>query len=364
MRNLSSILILFLLFSLVFSAIFAPLSTNAGLLSFLSNGEAKASPATEPSAENSQNIALLQANAFSAPTIKDKEDESKSSVSTDGIISDNALRPTVGAFKSIGGADGSIEFSPDDISIYVVRKGDTLSQIASMYSVSTNTILWANDMKKSDKIKEGDLLFILPVSGVKHIVGKGESLNSIAKKYKVDTTVITGFNGISADTKLAVGDELIIPDAQMPSDDVAPKPRTSSTPNYASSSLKNISGYFINPVPGLTRRSQNLHGPGNRGVDLAAPTGTKILASASGKVLLARTGYNGGYGSMVIIEHLNGTKTLYAHMSKIGTTTGAVVVQGEVIGYVGSTGRSTGPHLHFEVFNAKNPGSDWSWKPF
>ncbi|MFA5827200.1 MAG: M23 family metallopeptidase, partial [Candidatus Paceibacterota bacterium] len=119
---------------------------------------------------------------------------------------------------------------------------------------------------------------------------------------------------------------------------------------------RNVAGYFINPVPAYARRSQGLHGPGNRGVDLAAPTGTPILASASGTVLLARKGWNGAYGNMIIINHPNGTKTLYAHLSKIATSTGDYVSQGEVIGYVGSTGRSTGPHLHFEVFNARNPG--------
>ena len=108
-------------------------------------------------------------------------------------------------------------------------------------------------------------------------------------------------------------------------------------------------------------KTQGLHGPGKRGIDIGAPTGTPIYASASGTVLLARTGWNGGYGNMVIIQHPNGTKTLYGHMSKLGARTGANVSRGEVIGYVGSTGRSTGPHVHFEVFNARNPGADWSW---
>ncbi|KKS58388.1 MAG: Peptidoglycan-binding LysM [Candidatus Nomurabacteria bacterium GW2011_GWF1_42_40] len=145
----------------------------------------------------------------------------------------------------------------------------------------------------------------------------------------------------------------------MPTDDIP-----SSTPkksNTIQSTLKNIAGYFINPVPEFKRKSQGLHGPGMRGIDLAAPTGTRILASAPGTVIFARLGYNGGYGNMVTIQHPNGTKTLYAHMSRIATKVGARVERGELIGYVGSTGRSTGPHLHFEVFGARNPGADWSW---
>ena len=95
--------------------------------------------------------------------------------------------------------------------------------------------------------------------------------------------------------------------------------------------------------------------PGHKGVDLAAPTGTQIHAAAAGKVLIARNGYNGGFGNYVVIQHPNGTKTLYAHMSRLGTSTGAQVEQSSVIAYVGSTGRSTGPHLHFEVLGGKNP---------
>ena len=137
---------------------------------------------------------------------------------------------------------------------------------------------------------------------------------------------------------------------------------------YATHPIKDVAGYFINPVP-TGRKTQGLHGPGHRGIDIGAPTGSPIYASASGKVLAVKTGCKlgqtrcgGGYGNMVIVQHPNGTKTLYAHMSKVGTYNGAQVKRGEIIGYVGSTGKSTGPHIHFEVFYAKNPGTDWSWK--
>lgn len=352
----------------MFGVFLVPLQTEAGLFSFLGS-EASASSDTSNS-ENSQNMSLLQANVSSAPVFKDKKgtkDSPEDALAFNdndntNIVSDNALLPATG---SMGVADDTFDadLSPDEASVYVVRKGDSISQIADMFGVSVNTILWANDMKKGDKLVEGDILLILPISGIKHIVTKGQTLKSLAKLYKVDVLTITSFNGISENTKLAIGDELIIPDAQMPNDDVpnkTPLSKPKSVPVYTGA-LKNLSNYFINPVPELNRRSQNLHGPGNRGIDLAAPTGTRILASADGKVLLARKGYNGGYGNMVVIEHPNGTKTLYAHMYKIATKTGTHVAQGELIGYVGSTGRSTGPHLHFEVFNAKNPGSDWSW---
>ncbi len=123
--------------------------------------------------------------------------------------------------------------------------------------------------------------------------------------------------------------------------------------------LKSLAGYFIDPVPGY-RLSQGIHD--NNAVDLAIGKGTPIHAAAAGRVLLARNGYNGGFGNVVIISHPNGTETLYAHQSKIATHTGDTVYQGQVIGYVGSTGHSTGPHLHFEVHGARNPGADGSWK--
>jgi murein DD-endopeptidase MepM/ murein hydrolase activator NlpD len=369
----------------LFGTLLTPLQVEAGVFSSLFGNDAlaqtDAGSDTNVGVEtinpfqfdnNSQNIELLQANVSSVSflqekNVKDNKKEGEVDASKNiNIVSDNALLPAVGSLSATGGGVGigNPESSFDEISVYVVRKGDVLSKIAEMFDVSVNTILWANDMKKGDKLKEGDTLFILPVSGVKHIVAKGQTLKSIANLYKVDILTITSFNGMSVGDKLAVGDELIIPEAEMPNDDVpgATPKKSSNVGVYATSTLKNIFGYFINPVPELKRKSQGLHGPGNRGIDLAAPTGTRILASAEGIVLLARMGYNGGYGNMVIVQHPNGTKTLYGHMSKIGTKTGAQVTQGEVIGYVGSTGRSTGPHLHFEVFNAKNPGSDWSWK--
>jgi len=113
------------------------------------------------------------------------------------------------------------------------------------------------------------------------------------------------------------------------------------------------------------RRTQGAH-HGVKAVDLGAPTGTPIWASASGVVVVSKPGnsknpWNGGYGKFVVIEHPNGTHTLYSHMSQIFVKQGEYVKQGQEIGLVGSTGRSTGPHLHFEVWGAHNPGLDNSW---
>ena len=115
----------------------------------------------------------------------------------------------------------------------------------------------------------------------------------------------------------------------------------------------NVSGYFIHPMPG-TVRTQGIHG--YNGVDYGAPIGTPVRAAAGGSVITSRVGgWNGGYGNFVVIQHANGTQTLYGHLSKNSVWQGQNVVQGQIIGYSGNTGRSTGPHLHFEVRGARNP---------
>lgn len=244
----------------------------------------------------------------------------------------------VGEFVDLGKLGGG------QISIYIVREGDTISGIAEMFGVSSNTIVWANDLK-SRNIRVGQELIILPISGVKHVVKSGDTIQSLSKKYKADADDILSFNELMADAKLATGEIVIIPDGVI---------NVSSTNTLRIGKQQSlISGYFMRPLRGGVK-SQGIHG--YNGIDIAAPVGTPILASADGTVILARTsGYNGGYGLYVVIRHDNGTQTLYAHMSKVNVTSGQKVSQGEIIGAVGNTGRSTGPHIHFEVRGARNP---------
>lgn len=372
----------------------APAQAEAGFFSSLFGGdayaqtEAEIEEAEKDTLQNPQTMELLQANVSPASVFKEKTGPADKQVAyqadkTDGVnsetdtntISDSALLPLTGP---LGVSDDKnkdiLDSSPEDISIYVVRKGDTVSAIALMFGVSINTILSANDMKKNDKLVPGDVLFILPISGLEHTVVKGQTLKSIAKLYKADVNDIAFYNGIAPDAKLVIGDEIMIPGADNMADEGGDKPAANLGSSvardknyYDTHPIQNLSGYFVNPVP-TGRKTQGLHGPGNRGIDIGAVTGTPIYASASGIVSAVKTGCKvgqkrcgGGYGNMAIIEHSNGARTLYAHMSKLATRAGSQVKQGEIIGYVGSTGRSTGPHIHFEVFNARNPGSDWSW---
>ncbi|MCE9585681.1 peptidoglycan DD-metalloendopeptidase family protein [Candidatus Nomurabacteria bacterium] len=356
-----------------------PYKANAGFWSSFFGTDASASDSESFSGKNSQNSSLaLQANISAVSLIQEKKDKKTDDEVKEDVnvaVSGNALVPSiVGHASTLDGTDNG-ESSSDQISVYVVRKNDSIKAIADMFDVSVNTILLANDMKKGDKLTEGQVLVILPISGTEHTVTKGQTIQSIAKLYKVDSGDIAAYNGISEDSKLTIGDKLIIPGADDMSDEGGDKPAPNLNKSvdkdknyYASHPIKDVVGYFINPLP-TGHKTQGLHGPGHSGIDIGAPTGSPIYASASGTVLVAKTGCvvgrrscGGGYGNMVIIKHSNGTTTLYGHMSKVITTTGDTVNQGELIGLVGSTGHSTGPHLHFEVHGAKNPGSDWSWK--
>ena len=253
------------------------------------------------------------------------------------------------ALESFGGA-GEVfvdlgKSGTGQISTYIVRGGDTLSEIAEMFGVSRNTIIWANNLRGTS-IREGQELVILPISGVRHVVKSGDTLKSITTKYKADLEDILSYNGLSTESKLQIGDIVIIPDG------VINAPSTlvlaSGSQNYPT-----YVGYYMRPISG-GRKSQGIHG--YNGVDIAAPTGTPVIASASGTVIISRSsGYNGGYGLYVAIRHDNGTQTLYGHLSRVNVSVGQVVSQGEIVGAVGSSGRSSGPHLHFEVRGAKNP---------
>lgn len=228
----------------------------------------------------------------------------------------------------------------DQIYLYTVRDGDTIADVSKMYGVSSNTILWANDLSSKSSLKAGQILVILPINGVKYTVKSGDTVESIAKKFKSHTENITSYNNLEGGI-LTVGTEIIIPDGEMISSSV------SSTVTSYPSVGGMISGYFIRPVvSGI--KTQNVHG--HNGIDIGAPVGTPIRAPADGKVILARVGgWGGGYGSYVIIQHPNGMQTLYGHMSRVDVSVGDNVSQGQTIGAVGNTGDSHGAHLHIEV---------------
>lgn len=244
---------------------------------------------------------------------------------------------------------------PDRISVYVVRPGDTLSEIADMFGVSINTIIWANDLKSSRDVHPGDTLIILPISGVERTIVKGDTLKSIAKKYGADAEEIAQYNGLDPAEALEVGSTIIIPGGEIAP--AAPSPNGSARKNirepYLGGGGAAQPGYYGNLLQGGII-TQKLHGW--NGIDIGAARGTPIHAAADGVAIIMRnSGWNGGYGNYVVIAHENGTQTLYSHMKSAIVSSGQSVSSGQTIGYVGSTGLSTGPHLHFEVRGAANP---------
>jgi LysM repeat protein len=303
---------------------------------FLFETTAASEPESAEREQNLQTVPLLKAAVHSNPN--------PAKGGGDILVEDGALVP-------VGDASGKnntvTKVVNGEISVYVVRDGDTLSQIAEMFDVSAKTILWANELSNANKIRPGDALVILPITGVRHVVKKGDTIQTIAKKYSGDVDDILAYNQLTSAEDIAVGDTVVIPDGTIAA---ASQPKTAVR---SGGSAGTQGSAYTHPLPGA-RRTQGIHG--YNGVDLAAPVGTPILAAASGEVIISRaSGWNGGYGLYVVIKHPKGSQTLYAHMSRTAVAAGASVTQGQVIGYVGSTGRSTGDHLHFEVRGAANP---------
>ena len=227
---------------------------------------------------------------------------------------------------------------------YVVKSGDTVSSIAKMYAVSVDTIIWANSLSAKTTIKTGQKLKIPPVTGIVHKVGRGENVYSIAKKYGVEPQEIVDFpfNSFANDETfaLSIGQSLIVPNGVMPEKQlIAPQS------SYVAVTQGAGSGNFIWPTSGKISQRYSWYHPA---VDIADKNGPAITAADSGtvvSVIYSRF----GYGNYLIIDHGNGYKTLYAHMNKIYVKAGSGVTQGQAIGQMGSTGRSTGVHLHFEI---------------
>lgn len=235
---------------------------------------------------------------------------------------------------------------------YEVKEGDSISTIAVAFGVSSETILWANNLTSSSLLKTGQKLVILPISGVLYRVQAGDSLSEIAKKYKGDSARIVAFNELSDENDISIGDILVIPDGTMPA---APKVIVPQIPL--------ASNYFIFPVQG--RISQGLHF--YNAIDIASSCGTPVYAAAQGQVIKisitnsTSTWANRGAGSYLKILHPNGTTTYYGHLMASFVNLGDQVSQGQIIALMGGkpgtvgAGRSTGCHVHFEVGGARNP---------
>lgn len=251
-----------------------------------------------------------------------------------------------------------LRYRGGEIYSHEVKNGETLRSIADKYNLkNTNTIVWLNNLDPKAAIKPGQALKILPVDGVLHKVKKGDTICGIAKTYGLigkDEDCGSGaqpivdypFNTFTDDNfGLQVGQYLVIPDGVVPVENQVPTSTFARTltPNAGAVSA---TGKFSWPTSGLiTQKFSWFH----KGMDIANHVGTPILAADSGKVIVAGWTDNTGYGNRVMIDHGNGYVTLYGHMSAVSVQVGQTVRRGDVLGLMGSTGRSTGSHCHFEV---------------
>ncbi len=240
--------------------------------------------------------------------------------------------------------------SPVKVFSYVVKPGDTLWDIARKFKITVDTLISANELKRIDLLKIGQVIKVPNVPGVFHKVAKGETLGKIAKIYKVKIDKIKKYNpGIKT---LKPGMLVFVPGGKLRRRNLPSRPR------WLASRLSRKR--FIWPVYGrITSKFGWRRSPFSRrmefhpGLDIRGPVGRPIRASRSGRVRYA--GWQRGYGLVIVIDHGGGWETRYAHCSRIYVRIGQYVRQGQIIGRIGNTGRSTGPHLHFEIRNRGRP---------
>jgi len=292
-------------------------------------------------------IILLIAGVLSAPIVASAYPGSASELTSEtppsAVLSELDLSQTVQTQIS--------EKPRDRVETYTVKEGDTISSIASDKGISVDTIKWANDIKR-DGLSIGQQLKIPPVTGIVHKVREGETVYTIAKKYRTEAQNIVNFpfnDFANQDTfALNVGQDLVVPEG------IQPEAPAIIVPRVAQFAVGQGTGRFFFPTSGSITQYPSWY---HMGVDIADNSAPGIAAADSGTVILVEY-LRYGYGFHIIIDHGNGLSTLYGHLQAIYVKPGDRVARGQIIGKMGSTGRSTGTHLHFEIRNggvAVNP---------
>ncbi len=242
---------------------------------------------------------------------------------------------------------------------HTVQMGETTESIAVAYGLQATTILWSNpDIEDvPDLLRIGQEVLILPVDGVYHTVAEDDTLSSIAEKYKADAEAITSlsYNDLRAPLyRIQEGMKLIVPGGAKP---YVPRRVTSYSGPIPTDARG--TGAWVWPVSGMITQG---YWWGHRAIDIGAPTGSAVLSSDGGFV--AFVGWTDiGYGYLIIIDHGNGYSSYYAHLSQMYVTLGQRVERGQVIGAVGSTGNSSGPHLHLEIRYNNEPQNPLVYLP-
>ncbi|MDD2326516.1 MAG: M23 family metallopeptidase, partial [Alphaproteobacteria bacterium] len=247
---------------------------------------------------------------------------------------------------------------------YVVQDNDTISDIARRFGVNVGTILWNNNLGEKSFIRPGDTLKIPPVSGILVTIKSGDTLSSIASKYDGSLEEIKSFNNLG-DEKLALGSEIMVPGGRPPEIEQTRAQIASRSEPKSSAAISKLTAprpvpkpadldtkdtpktKLLWPTPGHV--ITQYYGWKHIGLDIDGDFTSPLYASADGVVETAGWS-NVGYGLMVFVNHQNGLKTRYAHASKLFVKAGDTVKRGQVIAMMGTTGKSTGTHIHYEVY--------------
>ena len=358
---------------LIVSLFGIPAQAHAGFFSKIFGSSAQADEQPEISnpsglTHNSQTIPLLE------PAITPDLKAPKDSPAVSAIVEDQALSADMGP---VGMDNIDRQYaSSAEIKTYTVKSGDSIEKVAKEFGISKNTIIQSNEFLNSKgTLKVGQVLTILPVDGLVYTVAKGDTILGIAKKYGSTSKEILSYNDISNASDIQIGDTIVIPGGEKPApivkEKVAEAPKNIPTPAPTTqnevvpvqpepipvqtrNSTVSSSGFIWPLTLGAGRVSQGLHD--DNAMDIAAPKGTPIYAPKAGTVLIADSaGYNGGYGLYVVINFTDGGQMLFGHMSKVIAVAGTHVNQGDLIGLVGTTGKSTGNHVHLSARGMKNP---------
>jgi murein DD-endopeptidase MepM/ murein hydrolase activator NlpD len=301
---------------------------------------------------NAQDVSYLGTHALSMRDYYPTDEELRSYTGTDdGLYDDTAESHIVNAVRPTPTDEAGTSTGPTRTQIvqYTVEEGDSLGLIAKKFGLATTTILWENNLNSWSVIRPGQTLRILPDDGVSYKVKTNDTVAKIALKYNVPAATIMDTNGIIESAGLKVGEVLVLPGAKPPAPP-APKYVPPATTYVPPPSTEVAAGDAAMIWPAGVRRITQYYGPRHTGLDIAGPMRTPIYAAADGTVTFS--GWNsGGYGNMIIVDHGNGLFTRYAHNTRNLMNVGDAVKQGDVIALMGSTGRSTGPHLHFEVMS-------------
>ena len=239
------------------------------------------------------------------------------------------------------------------ITEYIVQSGDTVGSIAERFGISINTILWENNLSANTLLRLGQKITILPTSGVTYRIKRGDSAEKLAKKYGISAAEILRYNQISSSADLVINQKIILPGAKPTS--------VAATPTYSAP----VSNFFTAPQtkyapsseqrsgflwPTACRRISQYFKRSHNAIDIACGMGIPIYATADGTVDSVRGGWSGGYGNTILVSHVGGIKARYSHLSVVYVKNGQTVTRGQVIGLMGSTGHSTGPHLDFRIY--------------